>query len=197
MSADISNLANLQAGEPLDYDIYTDAKEAPPLPPKGRYIFRASDKIAFGATKQNFLSAQIDPTIADGPHAGYTVRFARVSAKPFKRGNAMVSQAGDYLRAVYGTNGPRPQTPQEQMDAIRATQSQSFQAEVDWEAYDKETKYTLSGMTKFPKLPSGEYSEWTEVPGTEKLDDEGKPIAGTARKVRAQARIERFVPLTQ
>ena len=194
MSADISNLANLQAGEPLDHDMYQDAREAPPLPPKGRYIFRASEKITFGATKQNFLSAQIDPTIVDGPHAGYRVMFTRVSAKPFKRGQATVSQAGDYLRSVYGPNAPRAATPQEQADAIETTQSQVFQAEGDWEAYDKETKYTLKGMTKFPKDNNGGYEEWTLVPGTEDLDANGQPIKGTGRRIRAQFKIDRFVP---
>lgn len=191
MSADISNLSNLQGGDPLDFDIYVDAKEAPPTPPKGRYIVRVSEKPTFGATNAGFLSAQIDPTILGPSNEGYQIRYVKLSAKPFKRGAATVSQLGDFLRAA-GSQA-RPRTPQEQADAVEQLAGATLQVDVDWEAYDKDTKWSLKGMEKFPKLPSGGHDEWTEVPDPA---NPGKPMLdaeGNIRKIRARAKVDRFV----
>jgi hypothetical protein len=186
MSADISNLSNLQAGEPLDHDIYVDSKEIPPPPAKGEYVVRAAEQITFGATQAGFLQAQIDPTIVGPTSAGYQLRFTKVSAKPFKRGKATVSQLGDFLRAVYGANGPRPTTPQEQADAASSCAGATFRIFGDWEAYDKETKWTLKGMENFPLLPNGERDPWVEVPNS--AVDGGEP-----RKVRANFKVDRYI----
>lgn len=188
--ADISALSNLQGGDPLDFDIYVDAKEASAPPPKGRYVVR-TEAITFGATQAGFLSAQIDPTIVGPSHEGFKFNFTKVSAKPFKRGAATVSQLGDYLRAT-GSQA-RPKTPQEQADAVEATAGATLQVDVDWEAYDKETKYTLKGMEKFPKNADGTFDVWTTVPdpnnpGKVCLGEDGQP-----RRIRARAKIDRYV----
>ena len=189
--ADISNLQNLQGGDPLDFDIYIDAKEAPPVPPKGRYVVRATEKPTFGATQQGFLSAQIDPRIVGPTNEGYEIRYVKVSAKPFKRGAVTVSQLGDFLRAAGST--ARPRTPQEQADAVEQTAGATLTIDLDWEAYHKETKWSLKGMEKFPKLPGGGFEEWVEVPdpaapGQVLKDQDGNPI-----RVRARAKVERYV----
>lgn len=186
--ANIADLSNLQAGDPLDHDIYVDAKEMAPPPPKGEYIFRAADKITLGATQQNFLSAQTDPTIIGPTNEGYQVRFTKVSAKPFKRGQATVSQLGDFLRAVFGPSCPRPRTVPEQTDAATSTASRTFRATGDWEAYDKETKWTLKGMENFPKNADGTFSPSVEVP-----DSGNKELNIPARKIRANFKIDRYI----
>lgn len=185
--ADISNLANLQAGEPLDWDGYKDSQEAPPPPPKGRYTVRAPEQITFSATQQGFLSAQVDPTIVGPTAEGYVIKFSRVSAKPFKRGQVTVSQLGDYLRACGITS--RPTTPQEQANAVEQTAGRVYQIEGDWEAYDSETKWTLKGMENFPDDGKGGKSPWVKVPGT---GSETEP----AKTIRANFRVSRYVPQT-
>lgn len=195
MTADISNLSNLQASEPLDWDGYADAKESVPPPPKGRYIVRVAEQITLGSTTANFLSAQVDPTIIGPRSEGFQIRFTRISAKPFKRGAATVSQLGDYLRAVYGSQTPRPRTPQEQADAVVATAGRQLEIIGDWEAYDKETKWSLKGMENFPKLADGTHSPWIDVPGSEKRDESTGAIIEAARQVRANFKVDRYVPL--
>lgn len=184
MSADISNLTNLQSAEPLDWENYADAKEAPPPPPKGRYVVRSAEKITFGATQAGFLSAQIDPTVVGPSNEGYKFNFTKVSGKPFKRGAATVSQMGDYLRAA--GSPARPRTPQEQADAVEATAGATLQVDVDWEAYCKGCKYTLKGMEKFPKLPSGGHDQWVTCPNCK--DESGSPV-----NLRARSKVDRFV----
>ena len=188
--ADISSLSNLQAGDPLDWEGYVDAKEASPLPKKGQYIVRSSEKPVFGATQQGFLSAQVDPIIMGPTNEGYVVRFTRVSAKPFKRGAVTVSQAGDYLRAA-GSNA-RPRSAQEQADAIEAAAGATLKIDGDWEAFDKETGFRVKGMDKFPLNGNGGHAEWIDVPGTEVKDDNGTIVTPT-RQVRANFRVVRFV----
>lgn len=192
--ADISALSNLQAGEPLDHDIYVDAKEPSAPPPKGRYLVRAPDKFTFDATAAGFLSAEVNPTIVEGPNQGYQLLYTRVSAKPFKRGAATVSQLGDYLRAA-GSQA-RPRTPQEQADAVEATAGTLLSVDIDWEAYDKETKWTLKGMEKFPKLPSGGHDIWVTVPDPENPTQPMRGEDGEVRKIRARARVDRYVSVS-
>ena len=189
--ADISSLTNLQSAEPLDWDQYADAKEASPPPPKGRYVVRAPSQFTFGSTAAGFLSAQIDPTVAGPSNEGYTFRFTKVSAKPFKRGAVTVSQLGDYLRAA-GSQA-RPRTPQEQADAVEATAGATFQVDADWEAYDKETKWSLKGMEKFPKLPDGSHEPWITLDGKDGRPESKDPESGEYRRIRANAKVDRYV----
>ena len=149
---------------------------------------RASEKITFGATQAGFLSAQIDPVVVGPSNEGYTFRYTKVSAKPFKRSGVTVSQMGDYLRAVGITQ--RPQTPQEQADAVEATAGRIYQADLDWEAYCKGCKFTLKGMENFPTDESGKPSPWAKCPNCKQTGDDGKV---TPVSLRANVRIDRFV----
>lgn len=184
--ADISGLQNLQAGEPLDWDQYADAREMTPPPPKGRYMVRATDKFTFSATKLGYLQAQVDPVVVGPTNEGYVIRFARVSAKPFKRRGTTVSQAGDYLRAT-GSQA-RPRTPEELAAAIELTAGAPLQVEIDWEAYDAEGPFVLKGMENFPLAENGQHMPW--APHPTKRD----PVSGEPMMVRANVKIERFVP---
>ena len=186
--ADISALSNLQSTEPLDWDKYADSKESPTPPRKGRYQLQAPPSFAFSATTAGYLQAQIDPKVAGPTDAGYEIKFQRVSAKPFKRSGVTVSQMGDYLRAVGITQ--RPQTPQEQADAVEATAGRIYQADLDWEAYCKGCKFTLKGMENFPTDESGKPSPWAKCPNCKQTGDDGKV---TPVSLRANVRIDRFV----
>ena len=182
--ADISALSNLQATDPLDDETYVDAREFPPPPPKGRYIFRAPEKFIFGATKAGHLSAKIDPTIV-GPAAEGTVVKSSVSAKTYKRQGIPVSQLGDYRRAC-GLSAAGLTQPQQQAEAVEETAGRTFQADGDWQAYCKVCKYTLNGMKNFPSDGNGGYSPWTTCPNCK--DDKGAPI-----NLKAWFVLDRFV----
>lgn len=181
--ADISNLQNLQAGEPLDWETYKDAQELPPPPAKGRYQVRAPDSFTFSATREGYLSAQVDPVIVGPQAAGTVIKYARVSAKPFQRGGARVSMIGDYIRATGST--ARPRTPEEQATAIEQTMGAVYQVDLDWEAYDSQTSWRLSGMENFPSDGNGGHIPWVKVPNT--------PEGEEPRTIRANAKIVRFV----
>ena len=188
--ADISALGNLNSSEPLDFDTYVDAKEGFTLPPKGRYTVIAPETFpdeAFGATQAGFLSAQIDPTIVGPTGEGITLRFTKVSAKPFKRGTATVSQLGDYLRAC-GLTGRLSGDPAELASAVSATAGRVYEVDVDWRAYNKNNGYKVEGMTNFPSDGNGGHQSWCEDP-TDKDPSTGKPT-----RLRANLQVKRFVP---
>jgi hypothetical protein len=185
---DISSLGNLNAAEPLDMEIYPDAAAPTPLPTAGRYTVRAPETFpseAFGSTKAGFLSAQVDPTIVGPDHEGYTIRFTKVSAKPFKRRGVTVSQLGDYLRAT-GKKGLIPSDPQSQADAVAETTNSLYQIDLDWRVYEKTTGWQLEGMKNFPSDGNGGHVPLIPSP-TEKNED------GTPAMLRANAFVTRFV----
>lgn len=185
MTVDISSL-NLQPVDlALDWDNYKDAQEQPPPPAKGRYTVRVPDKIEFGATKNGDLSAQIDPIIVGPTDEGKVIRFTRISAKPFKRGQATVSQIGDFLRAIHGAAAPRPRTPQEVAEAVAATSGATFQVDLDWEAYDKGTGWTLKGMENFPPDEKGGFMPYVRSGQAQPGED---PVT-----LRANVKITRFI----
>lgn len=187
--ADLSHLGGLNPVEALDLANYADNKESTfRLPAKGRYTLQAPDSFppaAFTRTKAGALSVQIDPTIAGPTNEGLTVRFSKVSAKPFKRDGVTVSQVGDYLRAC-GFRGTLS-NEQEIADAVEATAGSIYEAVLDWRAYNSKTGFSLQGMTRFPKLSDGTYQSWVEDPTAK--DENGNPV-----KVRANLIIDRFIP---
>lgn len=189
MSADISGLSGLQTAAPLEWEHYPDAKEAPPLPRKGRYMVR-TEQIAYGATKDGYLKAQVDPIILAGPNAGYTVRFTEVSAKTFERGGKPASRFGDFLRATLP--GTRAQSNQELADAASMAQGIPYQIDGDWEAYCSGCRQTIAkGEDKFPLSPAGTPNEWVLCPNCK---DENDPEQ--ARRVRARFKVQRFLPVS-
>lgn len=186
---DISALGNLNAAEPLDLEIYPDAGPSMNLPTAGRYTVRAPENFpaeAFGATKAGFLSAQVDPTIVGPSHEGYTIRYTRVSAKPFNRRGVKVSQLGDYLRAT-GRKGLVPSDPQSQADAVAETANTIYQIDTDWRVFEKATGFALEGMSRFPSDGNGGHVPVIQSP-TEKNED-GSPVM-----LRANLVVTRFVP---
>lgn len=187
--ADLSHLGGLNPVEALDLENYADNKESTfRLPAKGRYTLRAPESFppaAFTRTKAGALSIQIDPTIVGPTHEGFTVRFTKVSAKPFKRDGQTVSQVGDYLRAV-GFKGTLS-NEQEIADAAELTSGAVYEAKLDWRAYNSKTGFSLQGMERFPKLQDGTYQSWVE-------DPTAKDENGNAVKVRANLIVDRFIP---
>jgi hypothetical protein len=191
--ADISALGTLAPSAPLDMETYKDLGTAKPFPTKGRYTFRAPEAFpaaAFGKTQAGFLSAQIDPTIAAGDFAGTTVRFTRVSAKPFQRSGATVSQMADYLRAT-GFRGVVPADPQDLANAIEATANLTYEAYVDWRLYakghgDEGGVLEIKGMENFPKNEAGNHVPYAL--SKTQVGQDGKPMV-----LRANLEITRFV----
>ena len=186
--ADIAHLGGLQPVEALDLDNYKDSQEPAPLPKKGRYTVQAPDSFpasAFGRTQAGAFSAQVDPKILGPTNEGYVIRFTKVSGKPFKRGGVTVSQVGDYLRAC----GYRVKISDEQQmaDAIEQTANRTYEVDLEWRAYNKNTKFVLEGMDKFPSDGNGGHQPWVEDP-VDKDPETGKPV-----KVRANLVVNRFI----
>lgn len=186
--ADLSHLGELRPVEPLDLENYADNKDYVGIPKAGRYTVQAPDSFpstAFSRTRANALSAQIDPTIVGPTNEGFQLRFIKVSAKPFKRGGITVSQLGDYLRAT----GFRGKVLDEaaQADAVEGTANKTYQVDIDWRAYNKETGYSLEGMTRFPSDGNGGHLPWCEDPNA-------KDENGVAVRLRANLIVARYVP---
>lgn len=201
--ADLSALGNLNPVEPLDLENYQDNQAAPPLPKKGRYTVQAPDsfpKEAFGRAGSGALSVRIDPKIIGPSSEGFTVRFASVSAKQFKRDGKTVSQLGDYLRAT-GIRG-KFADEQAQADAVEQTANLTYQVDLDWRAYNKDTKFQVEGMDRFPSDGNGGHLPFYLDPNDTEKDNEGnvmKDAEGKAlpKKLRANVSIARFVPPAQ
>jgi hypothetical protein len=184
--ADISGLGVLSPVEPIDMDLYPESKGFS-LPAAGQYIVQAPDNFppaAFTRTKAGSLSVQIDPKIVGPTNEGHQLRFVKVSAKVFRRGNLPASQLGDYLKAC-GVSGKF--TDEQQLaDAIDQTANKSYQVELDWRAYYKDG-FSLEGMKRFPSDGNGGHQSWVQHPTA--LDDEGKPV-----RCRANLIVRRFIP---
>jgi hypothetical protein len=198
--ADISALGTLQPVEPLDLENYADNKDFVAIPKKGRYTLQAPDSFpstAFGRTKAGALSVAIDPKIVGPTSEGYTIRYTKVSAKPFKRGGVTVSQLGDYLRAT-GFRG-RLTDEQAQADAVESTSNAVYQADLDWRAYNKDTGFSVEGMERFPSDGNGGHLPFYEDPndfekdeaGTIVTDAQGEPLH---KRLRANVVVARYVP---
>ena len=183
--ADISSLGGLRPVEPLDLENYADNKDYCPIPKAGRYTVQAPPSFAFGRTNAGSLSAQVDPVIIGPTSEGFQLRFIKVSAKPYKRDGVTVSQLGDYLRAT-GFRG-RLTDEQEQADAVEQTANRIYQVDVDWRAYNKDTKYALEGMERFPSDGNGGHLPWTTDPNQK--DENGEPV-----RLRANLAVTRFIP---
>lgn len=184
--ANLSHLTNLQPTEALDLNDYADATGFE-LPPAGEYIVRAPEMFpteAFGVSAAGALTVQIDPTIMGPTGEGFTVKFTRVSAKQFSRAGKTASQLGDYLRAC-GVSGVF-KTPQEQAEAVEQTAGRVYKIELDWRAYNKNTKFQVEGMHRFPSNGNGGYLPYFIDP-TEK-DEKGNPL-----RLRANLTVKRYI----
>ncbi len=188
MISDISALGELKPIEPLDLDNYKDNQELPSLPQPGVYTFQAPENFTFTRSqKSGAILAQIDPKIVGPTNEGYTVRFVKISAKEFKRGQKPVSQIGDYLRSV-GVSG-KPSTEPELIEAVEQTANRTFQAEVEWKVWNKATQTEVLGMDKFPSDGKGGHEPYYY---TGEKDENGNAI-----RLRANLTIVRFIPNTE
>lgn len=193
MSFSISDLGNLQASEPVDMSAV--APKGRSFPQRGVYTLRVPDldpDFTFGATAANYLSATIDPEIVDGPHAGYTVRFQKFSAKTFNetdRDTGETRKTSQIGRLIAGCGDYRPLSgePAEIAAAVLDQSGKTFRALLDWRAYNKRTGEAVEGMDNFPKDASGNPLPWVVDEGD--LDDSGKP-----RRYRANLQIVKIYP---
>lgn len=191
--ADISQLGGLAAAEPLDMDGYQLSGGAKPFPRKGRYLLRARPSFpaeAFGKSAAGALTVAIDPTIAEGPSAGFEMRFTRVSSKVYERGGVKVSQLGDYLKAC-GIQGKLTGEAQDAADKAEQTANLTFEAYLDWRLFargeaDGGGDLIIDGQDNFPKDDQGNPQPWIE--SKTQLDDQGNP-----KRLRANLQIKRFV----
>jgi hypothetical protein len=203
MSADISALGGLREIEPLDLENYQDQKDFIPIPKKGRYTVQAPPSFpstAYGRSQAGALTAQVDPTITAGPHEGYKIRFVKPSAKTYKRNGATVSQMGDYFRAF----GIRRKftTEVEIADAVEETANRTYQVDLDWKVWNKNTQSGIEGMENFPSDGNGGHLPYWDDPqdfvkdestGEFILDDNGNKVNV---RLRANVYVTKFVPLT-
>jgi hypothetical protein len=196
--ADISALGVLKPIDPLDLDdsVYQDSQDFPPPPPKGKYTARAPENFSFGRTQAGALSANLDPIIVGPTNEGFICRFTKASGKVFQRKGANVSQIGDYLRA-FGIK-TKLTSEADQIEAVESTANMVCSIEGDWRAYNKNTKFQLEGMEKFPSDNNGGHFPWYDDPNdTEKdeagnvvTDAQGKPVP---KRLRANFYVRRFV----
>lgn len=199
--ADISTLGGLQPVEPLDLENYVDNKESNfQLPRKGRYTLRVRESFpqaAFGQTQAGNLSISVDPTIVAPTNEGFNIRFTKVSAKQFKRGASMASQVGDFLRAC----GIRARLTSNEAiaEACEQTASTLFEADLDWRAYNKNTKFSVEGMERFPSDGNGGHLPYFLDPNEVVVDEAGQPVLdaeGNKQPLRLRANlfVARYIP---
>lgn len=192
--ADIGNF-NIQPTEPVDISTAYPARTGRRFPNKGWYTLRTTDTFtseSFVPNKANTaLTFQIDPTVVGPTNEGYQLKFSsgRISAKTYQRTDrtgrsATVSQLSDYLKAV-GYTGSVPGDAQAQADLVEQQAGKTFDALLDWRAWDPATQREVSGMENFPSDGNGGYVPY--LLSDTQTDDEGNP-----KKIWANLEIVRF-----
>jgi hypothetical protein len=193
--ASIGNF-DIPAAEPLsldtDYPVIGGGKTARKFPNKGRYTLRTTDSFteeSFVPNKANTaLTFAINPSIVGPTNEGYQLKFSsgRISGKVYQRKGRPASQLGDYLKAV-GVTGTVPGDAQAQADLVEQTAGLTFDANLDWRAYDPSTGETVEGMEKFPVGADGQHVPY--ILSSAAVDEEGNP-----KKVWANVEISFFIP---
>lgn len=192
----MANIANfdIAPSESLnlnDYQKIGGSKERK-FPNKGQYTFKTTDSFteeSFAPNKANTaLTFAINPVIVGPTNEGYQLKFnsGRISGKVYQRKGKSVSQLGDYLLAC-GVEGTVPGDPQAQADLVEQTAGATFEAGVDWRAYNKATGQSTEGMENFPADGKGGHLPYL-LSETE-VDEEGNP-----KKIWANVEITYFVP---
>lgn len=111
-------------------------------------------------TGQPLLTYKLDPvTITQGPFAGYQLRFAKASTRPFTKlvngeqvpikGNP--NTLANFLRAA-GSQG-KPQLNSEYIAAVNQVKNKVFPFTIQWEARNKDTGEVYRGQNAFPLDP--------------------------------------------
>lgn len=169
MTADVAQM-NLTPFDILDFDSYEEGggsgkSYAPPA--EGRYTGRVvikddgtdtiSETNSFGRTAEGYLKLRLDPIeILEASANGYQVRFTNLSSKKYAKRNG--SQVYDFLRAC-GIDA-RPKNEAELRAALKSASGRPFQFQLIWEAYNKDTQESTSGVENFPKDESGNPQPW-------------------------------------
>jgi hypothetical protein len=160
--SDLSGL-NLKQPTKTDWDNYNPGSKfmAPPpaLGVDGKpvlYYGQVPKTFEFGADDEGNLNALIDPIVlVKGGQGvdGYTIRFTRVSVKPFKKGDKPINahSMGNYLRSAQVQ--AKPQTNEEYAAAVRATAGRVIPVTIDWVARNKDTGEEVKGFLNFPEDP--------------------------------------------
>jgi hypothetical protein len=193
--ASIANF-DIAPSEPLDlnadYPVIGGGSSERKFPNAGRYTLRVTDSFteeSFAPNKANTaLTFAINPTIVGPTNEGYQLKFnsGRISGKVYQRKGRPASQLADYLKAV-GHEGVVPGDAQQQADLVEQTAGSTFEAVLDWRAYDKGTGRSVEGMTNFPADGKGGHVPYL-LSETE-TDENGEP-----KKIWANVEIKFFVP---
>jgi hypothetical protein len=112
-------------------------------------------------TGDPLLTYKLDPvTITQGEFAGYQLRFAKASTRPFTKnvngeqvpikGNP--NSLGNYLRACGSV--AKPQTNSEYIASVNAVKNKVFPFTIEWEARNKDTGEVYRGQASFPDDPA-------------------------------------------
>lgn len=194
--ASIGNF-NIEPTETVDIASAYPAKAAGRrFPNKGWYTLRTTDAFtseSFVPNKANTaLTFQIDPVVVAPTNEGYQLKFnsGRISAKTYQRTDRKtnksntVSQLSDFLKAI-GYSGTVPADAQSQADLVEQQAGKTFDALLDWRAYNPDTKAEIVGMENFPSDGNGGYLPY--VLSDTQTDDEGNP-----KKIWANLEIRSF-----
>ena len=166
------------------------------FPNKGWFTLRVTDNFTSESFKPNkantALTFQIDPTIVGPSNEGYQLKFnsGRISAKTYQRTDKgtgeskTVSQLSDFLRAA-GYSGVVPGDSQEQANLVEQQAGKTFDALLDWRAYDPSTGREVAGMENFPSDGNGGYRPYLE--SDTQTDEQGR-----AKKIWAALEIRSF-----
>ena len=165
------------------------------FPNKGWYTLRTNEAFtpeSFAPNKAGTaLTFQIDPVVVGPTNEGYQLKFSsgRISAKTYTRTSRegksnTVSQLSDFLKAV-GYTGTVPSDAQGQADLVEQQASKTFDAMLDWRAYDPSTQTEVAGMENFPSDGNGGYIPY--LLSESQTDDQGNP-----KKIWANLEIKRF-----
>jgi hypothetical protein len=178
--------------------------KGPSFPTKGKYTLQVptdlTPEFAFGATKAGNLSVTVDPVIVGPTNEGFQIRYQKLSAKTFPetvgRGSAneqqrMTSQIARFLAAC-GDYRSLTGDPAQAGQAVIEQAGKTFDALVDWRAYNKRTGEAVSGMENFPKNSYGEPTPWIE--DAEDLQPDPKTGEMKPRRYRANLEIVRYLP---
>ena len=192
--ADIGNLT-VAPTEAVDIATAYPAKAGRRFPNKGWYTLRTTDSFTSESFVPNktgtALTFQINPVVVGPTNEGYELKFnsGRISAKTYPRTGRdgktnTVSQLSDFLKAV-GYLGTVPGDAQTQANLVEQHAGKTFDALVDWRAWDPGTQQEISGMENFPSDGNGGHLPY--VLSETQTDDEGNP-----KRIWANLEIVRF-----
>lgn len=160
MSTDTAQI-NLKEPEQCDWDSLGKSGYMPPPP-----ALDANGKAItyFGVSEaketdpdEGYLQFLLDPIkiIRSGSADGYTIRFTRISTKPFTKNDQPIkgnpNKVANFLRSA-GLQA-KPQTNSEYRASVQAVKTKPVAFTVDWSAYNKDTGEKVNGYLSFPDDP--------------------------------------------